>query len=174
MATHIVTRPEYKSKRRIGRSVPPEVAEAMRMAYEGGASLADIGKAFGRSRQAVYDIFKTRNWQLRSQRRIGPENVFYRGGAKSSGRVHDMTFLAIEQGILTQQPCEVCGEQKTVAHHDDYNKPYSVRWLCKKHHFDWHLTNTPIAQIVEFPPMPRSEICSLGGKKGCKVRWGTP
>jgi len=145
----------------------------MRVAYEDGASLADIGKAFGRSRQAIHDIFKTRNWQLRPQQRLGSDNTFYRGGNRASGRVHDMTSVAIEQGLLTQQPCEICGEQKTVAHHDDYNKPYDVRWLCKKHHFEWHSKNTPIAQVVEFPPMPHSEISSLGGKKGSKARWGT-
>lgn len=41
---------------------------------------------------------------------------------------------------LVRKPCEVCGEQAE-AHHDDYNKPLEVRWLCFKHHREWHKTH---------------------------------
>lgn len=39
---------------------------------------------------------------------------------------------------LKRQPCEICGVTKAEAHHDDYNKPLEVRWLCFKHHREWH------------------------------------
>jgi hypothetical protein len=39
----------------------------------------------------------------------------------------------IRNGSIVRQPCEVCGE-KAQAHHDDYSKPFEVRWLCFKHH----------------------------------------
>lgn len=35
--------------------------------------------------------------------------------------------------VLTKKPCEVCGDPAE-AHHDDYRRPWKVRWFCKKHH----------------------------------------
>jgi hypothetical protein len=45
---------------------------------------------------------------------------------------------AIKRGDLVRGPCEVCGTAKTVAHHDDYEKPLEVRWLCHSHHHEAH------------------------------------
>jgi hypothetical protein len=45
--------------------------------------------------------------------------------------------LAIEQGRLVRDACEVCGEEAQ-AHHDDYGKPLDVRWLCRRHHGEIH------------------------------------
>jgi hypothetical protein len=39
---------------------------------------------------------------------------------------------------LERQPCEVCGEPKTHAHHEDYSQPLMVRWLCRPHHEERH------------------------------------
>lgn len=44
----------------------------------------------------------------------------------------------IEAGRLQPKPCEVCGAEKVDGHHDDYSKPLSVRWLCRKHHAEHH------------------------------------
>lgn len=54
-------------------------------------------------------------------------------------KVHD----AIIRGKITKEVCEVCGAEQAEAHHDDYNKPLEVRWLCKKCHTEWHLAHTP-------------------------------
>lgn len=50
---------------------------------------------------------------------------------------------AIRDGILFKQPCEICGEVRSEAHHDDYFKPLDVKWLCIKHHKLWHTNNKP-------------------------------
>lgn len=46
---------------------------------------------------------------------------------------------AIRDGRLIPLPCEVCFNTHDIqAHHDDYNKPLEVRWLCAKHHKEVH------------------------------------
>ena len=41
---------------------------------------------------------------------------------------------AIRYGRLSRPPCEVCGDTPAQAHHDDYERPLDVRWLCRLHH----------------------------------------
>jgi hypothetical protein len=53
--------------------------------------------------------------------------------------VRIQTFMAIRNGKLKRQPCEVCGTTERIeAHHDDYSKPLEVRWLCTTHHAEHH------------------------------------
>lgn len=40
---------------------------------------------------------------------------------------------AIRRGKISRGACEVCGNLGQ-AHHDDYSKPFDVRWLCFRHH----------------------------------------
>lgn len=49
-------------------------------------------------------------------------------------RAHTLVYAAIRDGRLTRGTCEVCGAEKTDAHHDDYGEPLRVRWLCRLHH----------------------------------------
>lgn len=53
-------------------------------------------------------------------------------------QVRALTRAYIKAGKLIRLPCEVCNEIKVDAHHDDYNKPFDVRWLCRKHHVEHH------------------------------------
>lgn len=46
---------------------------------------------------------------------------------------------AIKNGTITRQPCIVCGNEKSQGHHEDYNKPLDVHWLCTRHHNDRHI-----------------------------------
>jgi len=51
-----------------------------------------------------------------------------------NAKAHNAVATAINNGKLIPQNCEICGKGKVEAHHDDYNKPLEVRWLCKSHH----------------------------------------
>lgn len=59
-------------------------------------------------------------------------------------RARSIINCMIARGKLVKEPCEVCGNPKADAHHDDYNKPLDVRWLCREHHAEWHSKNEPI------------------------------
>lgn len=52
---------------------------------------------------------------------------------------HIITGNAIRDGKLLRQSCEVCGDKRSEAHHDDYTRPLNVKWLCKLHHTARHV-----------------------------------
>lgn len=54
---------------------------------------------------------------------------------------HSAVGNAIRKGLLIPKPCEICGEVEVHGHHDDYDFPLTVRWLCAPHHFEWHGLN---------------------------------
>jgi ribosomal protein S27AE len=56
-------------------------------------------------------------------------------------RAHSAVARAIRFGTLVRQPCESCNNATSVAHHDDYDKPLDVRWLCQACHKHHHSNN---------------------------------
>ena len=58
---------------------------------------------------------------------------------------------AIKAGLLTRpEHCEKCGKKPPrmsnnfnaiVAHHNDYDRPLDITWLCRHCHFLWHVTH---------------------------------
>lgn len=67
--------------------------------------------------------------------------VEYRKANPKKYQAHSAVNNAVRNGTLNPLPCEICGSKKSVAHHDDYNFPLSVRWLCQAHHKQWHAKN---------------------------------
>jgi hypothetical protein len=56
---------------------------------------------------------------------------------------------AIKSGLLIKHPCEVCGDVAQ-AHHDNYDKPLDVRWLCLDHHREFHKKLKNETRIQQF------------------------
>lgn len=120
--------------------------------YENGSSLGDLAHKNGVSRQAMYEILK-RRITLRPKLRFGPENHFYRGGRSADGKAHDKMEKAVLRGkLINPGICSACkngdrfkdGRTSVQGHHDDYNAPLKVRWLCQGCHHEWHKHNRPI------------------------------
>lgn len=143
---------------------PQNVLESVSL-YERGLSVQDVADYFGVSRQAMWAHLKKRT-KMRPQQRLGAENHFYRG-TSDDDHAQNMVETAIKNGILTPRPCEVCGESgvmrdgrsKIQAHHDDYNKPLEVRWLCQKHHHEWHKNNKAKAREAHTEAPKADIIC---------------
>ncbi len=53
-------------------------------------------------------------------------------------KCHNAVRRAIRSGELVRQPCVRCGEVKSLAHHEDYDKPLDVIWLCQPCHKQRH------------------------------------
>lgn len=62
--------------------------------------------------------------------------------------VRSKTRMRIKRGLLIEFPCEICGEKRVEAHHDDYNKPYCVRWLCLAHHREHHIQQDKNKRLI--------------------------
>lgn len=69
--------------------------------------------------------------------------VEYREKYPKAARAHRMVAYHLRAGNITKSACEVCGDSNPVAHHDDYDKPLVVRWMCQSHHIQWHEANGP-------------------------------
>lgn len=44
----------------------------------------------------------------------------------------------IYRGTIKRQPCSICKKENAHAHHENYNKPLEVIWLCRTHHLMHH------------------------------------
>jgi len=87
----------------------------------------ECDKEYQRRKRAMGLIPKTeqyRIWRLK-----------HPNGANAQQIINRM----IKKGKIKRKKCEVCGEEKTYAHHDNYYEPLKVRWLCPSCHQKLHL-----------------------------------
>jgi ribosomal protein S27AE len=65
-------------------------------------------------------------------------NRAWRAEDKRRAVAHSAVSRSIKKGDLTRLPCVKCGEVKSLAHHEDYDKPLDVMWLCQPCHKQRH------------------------------------
>jgi hypothetical protein len=96
-------------------------------------------RRFGKDRQAIlaYD-------RQRGNRQSINYTKEYRDKFPKKYKAHRSVERAIRNKSLIRQGCEKCGKDKAHAHHDNYNEPLEVRWLCSEHHQEWHSKHKPI------------------------------
>jgi len=98
-----------------------------------------LTRAYRQSGEGRKVMRKSMNlWRLNNPDKLSAYRRKYRRDnpvkCKARGKIGDQ----IESGKLIRGSCEVCGKKNAEAHHDDHSKPLSVRWLCKKHHSEFH------------------------------------
>jgi len=99
---------------------------------------ARVTKRRNENIEAVREYDKERS---KNKHRIAlAKEVNARWRKEDSRRVaaHNAVARAIRAGELTKQPCARCGSEKSLAHHEDYNKKLEVIWLCQPHHKKRH------------------------------------
>ena len=100
------------------------------------ARLRDVERGYG-------------NYKNRSHASKGTKNPSWKGGRSSKPYFYKLRYMAknpekfkarqtllrsVNAGILKRGCCEFCGDPNTQGHHEDYDHPYQVRWLCRKDH----------------------------------------
>ena len=79
-------------------------------------------------------------------KKANPEKVYeirkrYNEANPQKKNARAYLYWAIKKAKIKRGICEVCGEEKVDGHHEDYNKPLEVNWLCRKHHKGIHRAN---------------------------------
>jgi len=139
--------------------------------YNAGLSIQDCAEFYAITRQAMHKILKRRGCKFRPQKRYGGDNHFNRNGyTTGQRRAGHLVEKAIKKGIIQRKThCENCGSINTFsdgragvqAHHNDYNKPLEVIWLCQKCHYEWHKKNTA-KEIKEVPAKQAIDVVCGG------------
>lgn len=73
--------------------------------------------------------------------KITDSNRRYVAANPKKRAAHKAVEKQVRLKLMFILPCETCGSINVSAHHDDYDKPLDVRWLCSKHHREWHKEN---------------------------------
>ena len=55
--------------------------------------------------------------------------------------------------------------RSTIAHHDDYNRPLTVRWLCKTHHGLWHAKHRAIPPDMAIMNLGATDPYRIGSQQ---------
>lgn len=92
----------------------------------------DCQKETRRNRKRPGRYLKRKNYYLAYQKEWAKKN-------KNKVSASIIVNQAIKKGTLKRLPCGICGDPKSHGHHEDYNKPLDVKWLCSKHHRLEHL-----------------------------------
>ena len=93
------------------------------------------------NRAAKVDYYRKYD-RVRGNRQTAAYREAHRERFPNSYMARYMVSNAIRDGKMLREPCVECGSMDRVhAHHDDYAKPLSVRWMCAAHHKQWHQKN---------------------------------
>lgn len=114
----------WQEKSRDYRCMPCKRAQQNAANAAKGQALRDEAKAAYKRRRSYYAAY----WM---EAKSDPMHKIKRAARRK-------VATEIEAGRLKRLPCEICGSEMVDAHHDDYQKPLDVAWLCHAHHMERH------------------------------------
>lgn len=96
--------------------------------------------------QKCYSKFRAEKLPKEEQNRFGSGLPESERSKRANARSYINHYL--RDNKIQRPVCEICGD-KSEAHHDDYNKPLDVKWLCFKHHRLYHKMGNSIYENPE-------------------------
>lgn len=88
-----------------------------------------------------------------------------KAATKTQAAARSAVYNALNAGTLKQGDCAECGAFPTEAHHENYNKPLEVIWLCKKHHEERHHNPSTIPSTNQPNTTPSTGHNTLNGNQ---------
>ena len=83
-----------------------------------------------------YDRIRSKNFE---RMKIASEiSTAWRQTDKRRMKCHNAVTRAIKKGTLIRMPCVRCSSEKSLAHHENYDEPLNVMWLCQPCHKQRH------------------------------------
>lgn len=102
------------------------------MYIKGGNPLCLCGNPHRKNGRDCLECHNAAERRRRHARPMTPEE-------RKKSNARSLAHINLKLGKLKRQPCEHSGcKQQAQMHHDDYDKPLDVRWLCRDHHVGLH------------------------------------
>lgn len=79
-----------------------------------------------------------KKWTLKNKHKILEYSKKARLNNPEKYKARYMLNSAVKSGVVKKEPCINCGDLKSEAHHENYNNPIDVIWVCRKHHLLIH------------------------------------
>lgn len=105
------------------RVVPTVPHRVVRLACSKCGGACETTHRYCRRCQAAY----MRAWRAEGNEQMTEEHV-------RRDRVRSLAYAAMRRGQIQQTPCECGSTDDLEMHHDDYDKPLEVRFLCRPCH----------------------------------------
>jgi len=77
---------------------------------------------------------RTKKWASKNKDRTRLAAKRYMKKNPELSRIYAAVHYNVKAGKLKKTNCQLCGNSKVQAHHEDYSKPLKVIWLCRKCH----------------------------------------
>lgn len=92
-----------------------------------------------------------KKWRVANPDKVRRTNERFKKKHPEKRKAHRAVSREIRLGLMTKEPCFICGEQEVEAHHWNYNEEFwlDVWWVCTCHHALIHATIKPIQATEE-------------------------